>query len=157
MAAQVPGGVVEFVQMMAEMPEDALQELMLDAAMMREAAGGDGADGAGVQPGLADRGAMPGELLGEEEENDVFWEAEEGGDVDGRGDTEEEDEEEDVEDVAVSVITRPSLLFLNLTVCCSRCLSVSYATSLTGYGEVPQSRTRPMTMTKMLAMNEHFF
>ncbi|KAF8548302.1 hypothetical protein OG21DRAFT_779027 [Imleria badia] len=95
-AAQVPGGVVEFVQMMAEMPEDALQEMMLGAEMMREAGAG-----VGVQPGLAERGAMPGELL--DEDIEVFWEAEEGGEVDdmprghqqGRVDTEEEEEEEE--------------------------------------------------------------
>ncbi|KAF8547637.1 hypothetical protein OG21DRAFT_1490042 [Imleria badia] len=100
-AAQVPGRV-EFVQMMVEMPEDALQEMMLSTEMMREA-------GAGAQPGLADRGVMQGELpdVGIE----VFWEVEEGGgDVDdvargqaghqeGRADTEEEDEEDD-QDVA---------------------------------------------------------
>ncbi|KIJ58856.1 hypothetical protein HYDPIDRAFT_163022, partial [Hydnomerulius pinastri MD-312] len=51
-AAQVPGGVVEFVRMMGEMPEDALEDLMLGAAMMRE--GGGGMGGIGVQPGLAD-------------------------------------------------------------------------------------------------------
>lgn len=111
LAAQVPGGVVEFVQMMAEMPEDALHELMLGAEMMREGGGG-------VQPGLADRGAMPGELL-PEEEAEVFWEAEDGGDdvddlphghdrvntaEDGEEDEEEEDEEE--EDVAVSMRAR---------------------------------------------------
>jgi hypothetical protein len=118
-AAQVPGGVVEFVQMMAEMPEDELHELMIGAEMMREAGGA-----AGVQPGLADQGAMPGELPGVD--IDVFWDAEDGegdvdeaphgqlGDQDGRVDTEEDpeddDDEEDEEDVAVSVIAH--LLFL---------------------------------------------
>ena len=104
LAAQIPGGVVEFVQMMAEMPEDALHEMMVGAEMMREA---DGA--AGVQPGLADRGVMPGELPGEEVE--VFWEAEDGGvndlphDQPGHPDdrVDMEDEDEDEEDVAVSV------------------------------------------------------
>ena len=113
-AAQVPGGVVEFVQMMAEMPEDALQEMMLGAEMMREAGAG------GVQPGLADRGVMPGELPDEAVE--VFWEADEGGggDVDdvphgqagqqeGRAEEEEGDEEEDDDqDVAVSFTAYPS-------------------------------------------------
>ncbi|KAF8436005.1 transcriptional repressor TCF25-domain-containing protein [Boletus edulis BED1] len=87
-AAQVPGGVVEFVQMMAEAPDDALHELMIAAEMMRE----------GVQPGLADRGAMPGELL--DEENEVC-------DVDdvphgqpGHQEEDDEDEDEDDEDVA---------------------------------------------------------
>lgn len=99
--------------MMAEMPEDALHELMMAAEMMREG-GGD----VGVQPGLADRGVMPGELLDEEAE--VFEDAEDG-DVndpphrqpdhdDDRVDTEEEEEEE--EDVAVSMTTQ-GLLFLN--------------------------------------------
>ena len=116
-AAQVPGGVVEFVQMMAEMPEDELHELMIGAEMMREAGGGAGA-AAGVRPGLADQGAMPGELPGVD--IDVFWDAEDGegdedevlhgrlGHQDGRVDSEgdpEEDEEEDEEDVAVSVVT----------------------------------------------------
>lgn len=103
-AAQVPGGAVEFVQRLAEMPEDALQEMMLGAEMIRDAGGA-----AGVQPGLADRGAMPGELP--EEEIEVFWEAEDGGGgvddlpQDGRVDTveDEEDGEEDEEDVAVSI------------------------------------------------------
>ncbi|KAF8128178.1 transcriptional repressor TCF25-domain-containing protein [Boletus edulis] len=97
-AAQVPGGVVEFVQMMAEAPDDALHELMIAAEMMREGGGN-----VEVQPGLADRGAMPGELL--DEENEVFWEAED--DVDdvphgqpGHQEEDEEDEDEDDEDVA---------------------------------------------------------
>ena len=117
-AAQVPGGVVEFVQMMAEMPEDELHELMIGAEMMREAGGA-------AQPGLADQGVMPGELPGVD--IDVFWDAEDGeGDVDeaphgqlghqdGRVDPEEDPEdnedEEDEEDVAVSVTAH--LLFLN--------------------------------------------
>lgn len=107
LAAQVPGGVVEFVQMMVEMPEDELQELMLGAEMIRE----EGAD-VGLQPGLADRGAMPGEMPPEEVE--VFWEAEDGGGdmddlphdqpghQDGGLDTAEDGEEE--EDIAVSNI-----------------------------------------------------
>ena len=114
LAAQVPGGVVGFVQMVAEMPEDALQELMVGAEMMREAGGGGGE----VQPGLADRGAMPGELPGEDVE--VFWEAEDGGggglgggedqphhqpdEQESRSDTEDDEEEEEEEDVAVSVV-----------------------------------------------------
>ena len=103
LAAQLPGGAVEFVQALADMPEDALQELMLGAEMMQEV-------DAGMQPGLADRGAMPGELPGEE--NDVFWEAEDGGvddppqdqrdQHDERVDTEEGEEEEDV---VVSIAT----------------------------------------------------
>ncbi|KIJ58487.1 hypothetical protein HYDPIDRAFT_44450 [Hydnomerulius pinastri MD-312] len=71
-AAQVPGGVVEFVRMMGEMPEDALEDLMLGAAMMRE--GGGEVRVMGVQPGLADRGIMPGDML--DEEIEVFFEPE---------------------------------------------------------------------------------
>ncbi|KIJ58792.1 hypothetical protein HYDPIDRAFT_44335 [Hydnomerulius pinastri MD-312] len=56
-AAQVPGGVVEFVRTMGEMPEDALEDLMLGAAMMH-------------------RGSMPGDML--DEEIEVFFEPEEG-------------------------------------------------------------------------------
>ena len=159
-AAQLPGGIVEFVQMIAEMPEDALHEMMIGAEMMREAGGA-----AGVQPGLADRGAMPGELLDEEVE--VFLEAGDGGDdvddvphgqpghQDGRADTEEdedEEEEEEEEEVAVSITGHLSSIseFQSFS---SRCLSVWYATSSIGSGEVALQlrKTRPTTA----AVNEH--
>ncbi|KAG0699771.1 transcriptional repressor TCF25-domain-containing protein [Suillus ampliporus] len=52
LAGQLPGGVVEFVQMMAEMPDEALDDMMLDLAM------GAGEGGAGVPGG----GGMPGGL-----------------------------------------------------------------------------------------------
>lgn len=160
-AAQVPGGAVEFVQLMAEMPEDALHEMMLGAEMIRDAGGA-----AGVQPGLADRGAMPGELP--EEEIEVFWEAEEGGrDVDGlphdgRVDTveDEEDGEEDEEDIAVSITAPPMCLcrgsVTDFQCFFSRCPSVWCAIFSTDSGELFQfRRTRPMTMTMVLAINRH--
>lgn len=112
LAAQVPGGIVQFVQMMGEMPEDALQDLMLGAAMMREGGGA-----GGVQPGLAERGLMPGQLM--DEEIEVFWDAEGGEDEDGGGDVDDvphpqmeqpdddddnDDGEDEEEDIAVSPI-----------------------------------------------------
>ncbi|KAG9309798.1 transcriptional repressor TCF25-domain-containing protein [Chiua virens] len=108
-AAQFGAGIVEFVQIMAEMPEDELHELMMMGMDMGEAE----AEGAGgVQPGLADRGVMPGEMPGEEEV-EVFWEAEEGGDVPPGGpghqdgtddDDDEEEEEEDVAPMPIRVV-----------------------------------------------------
>ncbi|KAH7881864.1 transcriptional repressor TCF25-domain-containing protein [Phlebopus sp. FC_14] len=89
LAAQVPGGIVQFVQMMGEMPEDALEDLMMGAAMIQQAGGG-----AGAQPGLADRGMMPGEMPVEEEDVN-------GGDEDDPGqvhDDEDEDREEEEEE-----------------------------------------------------------
>ncbi|KIJ12883.1 hypothetical protein PAXINDRAFT_82129 [Paxillus involutus ATCC 200175] len=115
LAAQVPGGIVQFVQMMGEMPEDALQDLMLGAAMMREGGGA-----GGVQPGLAERGLMPGQLM--DEEIEVFWDAEGGEDEDGGGDVDDvphpqmeqpdndddnddgEDEEEDIAPMPLRVV-----------------------------------------------------
>ncbi|KAF9236917.1 transcriptional repressor TCF25-domain-containing protein [Melanogaster broomeanus] len=123
LGAQVPGGIVQFVQMMAEMPEDALEDLMMGAAA---AEGGAGA-GWGVQPGLAERGLMPGELPDEGIEIDVFWDVEEG-EEDGEGVTggdavdetqheqltmqpnddndndEDEDEEEDIAPMPIRVV-----------------------------------------------------
>lgn len=49
LARQLPGGVVQFVQMMAEMPEEALNDMMLDFAMAGE--GGVGVPGGGGMPG----------------------------------------------------------------------------------------------------------
>lgn len=52
LAGQLPGGVVQFVQMMAEMPDEALDDMMLGLAM------GPGDGGVGVPGG----GGMPGGL-----------------------------------------------------------------------------------------------
>lgn len=52
LAGQLPGGVVQFVQMMAEMPDEALDDMMLGLAM------GPGEGGGGVPGG----GGMPGGL-----------------------------------------------------------------------------------------------
>ncbi|KAG6380501.1 hypothetical protein JVT61DRAFT_8660 [Boletus reticuloceps] len=64
--------------------------MMIAAEMMHEAA---------VQPGLLDRGAMPGELP--DEKNEAFWEAEDGGgDVDDVPHGQPGHQEEDDEDIA---------------------------------------------------------
>ncbi|KAH7927045.1 DUF654-domain-containing protein [Leucogyrophana mollusca] len=88
---QLPGGIVQFVQMMGEMPDDALEDMMMGAAMM----GGNGER-------QADRGVMPGEMPGDQEPEDVPPVNEVAGGDEGM---EEDDEEEDVEEeyIAVSI------------------------------------------------------
>ncbi|KIJ58859.1 hypothetical protein HYDPIDRAFT_33771 [Hydnomerulius pinastri MD-312] len=105
------------------MPEDALEDLMLGAAMMREGGGGMGV--MGVHPGLAGREIMPGDML--DEEIEVFFEPEvEADDVDdllpaqaGRfvpaedEDEEDEDEEDGVEDEEDPMLVRVVRIILN--------------------------------------------
>ncbi|KAH7916643.1 transcriptional repressor TCF25-domain-containing protein [Hygrophoropsis aurantiaca] len=59
LAQQLPGGVVQFVQMMGEMPDDALEDMMMGAAMM---------DGGGNAQWPPDRGVMPGDMPDDQEE-----------------------------------------------------------------------------------------
>jgi len=53
LAAQVPGGVVQLMQMMAEMPDEALDDMILGLAMDV------GNDGVGVPGGGGMPGGMP--------------------------------------------------------------------------------------------------
>ncbi|OAX36036.1 DUF654-domain-containing protein [Rhizopogon vinicolor AM-OR11-026] len=95
LAAQLPGGVVQFVQMMAEMP-DALNDMMLDLAM----GAGDGGGGGGGMPG-----GMP--LEGEDDLPDLdpmpLRGAAEAPASSGE-DEDDEDEDEDVSPMPIRVV-----------------------------------------------------
>lgn len=88
LAGQLPGGVVQFVQMMAEMPDEALDDMMLGLAM-GPGEGGDGVPGGRGMPGglpmegdddmpdldpMPPRGAAP--ALADEEESEEDEEGE---------------------------------------------------------------------------------
>lgn len=90
LAGQLPGGVVQFVQMMAEMPDEALDDMMLGLAM-GPGEGGVGVPGGGGMPGglpmegdddmpdldpMPPRGAAP--ALADEEESEEDEEDEDG-------------------------------------------------------------------------------
>lgn len=102
LAAQLPGGVVQFVQMMAEMPDEALDDMMLGLAM----GGGDGPGGGG-----GGGGGMPGGMPFEDQDDlaDLEPLPPRGAPEAEPASSEDESEDDEDEDVAVSRILMSGL------------------------------------------------
>lgn len=117
---QFPGGIVQFAQMAGNLPEEALQEIFLNAQMLEEAA----------EQGALPHGEMPGGLPGDNfvqldfgrdadvEEEDPAVRGTRGGEalpVQVEQEDEEEEEDEDVEEVGIFFCCH----------CCRQCSTVS--------------------------------
>lgn len=97
LAAQLPGGVVQFVQMMAEMPADAMDDMLLGLAMGAANGGGDLPGGGGMPGGMPLEGEDDLPDLDPIPPRDAAEAPPFGGEVES-----EDDDDDDGDDVAVS-------------------------------------------------------
>ena len=150
---QFPGGVVQFAQLAGNLPEEVLQEIIVNAQILDEAAA----------QGALPHGEMPGGLPGNNlvqldfvEEADINVERDDPAVTDARDEApvadeapppleEDEEEDEDLEEVGIFLL--PLLSSVLNSARLRRCLFVSCAILSAAFGAVPMSKRKARQMT----------